>query len=177
VINEDWSYSLGALRVLYPGANYDKTKPAGSPRQRYDMSELSASLTYKVVTLEYSQAITDVLGFNASTGYTGSTKGSSYIDLSAAIPLANEYELGLHVGYQNIKPDMSFPSVSGSTNPDYVDVSVSLSKPLWKNVKGTVTLWHNFNDDLFVDLPSAKDPADTRTLDDSWITFSLSASF
>lgn len=178
VINDDWSYGVGALHVMYPGANYQKTLPVGTyPSQKYDMSEVNASVTYKWLTLEYNRTITDVLGFNQKTGYTGRTKGSSYYNLSAALPLPHEYELGLHVGYQDLKPSLAIPSVSGSTDPDYVDVSISLSKPIWENVTGTLTLWHNFNDDLFVNIPSATDPADTLTLDDSWITFALSAEF
>jgi uncharacterized protein (TIGR02001 family) len=68
----DFSYDVGVLQFLFPGANYDKITPAGSYASKsYNSTELYLSGTWQWLNLKYSRAITDVGYF----GFTTTTPG------------------------------------------------------------------------------------------------------
>ena len=82
-------YDVGGLYYFYPG-NY----PDGFIKP--NTFELYAAATWEWFTLKYSYALTKTFGFSES-------KGSSYLDLTAAYPLAEGLNLIGHVGHQKIK--------------------------------------------------------------------------
>ncbi len=89
----DISYDLGGLKYYYPG-KYDNL---GGLMSKPDTFELYGSLGWKWFTAKYSQSTGDAFGVKNS-------KGSSYLDLSAAIPLGESgFTLGLHYGKQTYK--------------------------------------------------------------------------
>ncbi|MGX9221961.1 TorF family putative porin (plasmid) [Massilia varians] len=116
-LNEHWSYGAGLITVYYPGGNWRKMAWGDRPDQRYDFTEANVSVGYKWLSAKYSRTLTDLLGFNEKTGFSGSTKGAGYVELNADIALADTgVVLGLHAGRQDFKA-----SVGGidSTSKDY----------------------------------------------------------
>ncbi|MGO4330719.1 TorF family putative porin [Cupriavidus sp. 2TAF22] len=106
----EWNYDLGVLQYYYPG-DY----PNGFTRPY--TTELYIGAGYGPVFLKYSQALTNLFGF-------ANSKYSSYIDLSANVPL-NVWDLTLnaHVGYQDVR---------NVTDASYTDWRLGLTKDLGK---------------------------------------------
>lgn len=88
-INDDFSYDVGFLRYQYPG---DYAAGINSP----NTNELYIAGTWKMLTLKYSYALSDLFGYIESDG-------SQYLDLSANFDLGAGFSLGAHVGRQDIK--------------------------------------------------------------------------
>lgn len=104
-VNDDLSYDVGYLRYQYPGSY-----PAGFVSPNTD--ELYGAVTYKMFTLKYSHAFSNLFGYTDS-------KGSGYIDASANFDVMDGLSLGLHVGHQSIKNNSDF---------SYTDYKVGLTK-------------------------------------------------
>lgn len=101
---DDWTYDLGLIRYQYPGT-YDNTGAYRNP----GTTEVYGAIGYRWLTLKYSRAISQyTFGVNES-------KGASYLDLSATVPLADTgVNLLAHVGHQR------YP---GNANPGYFTTS------------------------------------------------------
>lgn len=127
-INDDLSWTVGLLGYYYPGADWNKTQPAPVANEDYDTVEWNAGLTWKWLSLKYSRTLTDFFGANTKTGYTSGSKGSNYLDLSANIPLPQDFSLGLHYGRQDVKT-----SIVGVPNLDWHDYKFSLTKAFKDN--------------------------------------------
>jgi uncharacterized protein (TIGR02001 family) len=85
----DWTGDVGFLRYEYLGSTHQGfTNP--------DTNELYAAIGWKFVTLKYSHAISNTFG-------TADSKNSNYIDLTAAIPVADTWTLTAHAGYQKFR--------------------------------------------------------------------------
>lgn len=89
---EGLSYTTGLYGYLFPGGNYSKfaalTSVDGSKRREtYDTFELMGGLTYKWLTAKAWVTLNDYFGQNRKTGWTRNTKGSTYYELSAIVPL------------------------------------------------------------------------------------------
>lgn len=111
------SYDVGALRYQYPGS-----RPAGIANA--NTTELYGSLGWKWFTLKYSQSV------GAETFGFANSRNTSYIDLSAALPVADTgLTLGAHYGKQHYKGD-----VGGVSNDQfsYEDWKVSATYDLGK---------------------------------------------
>lgn len=94
---------VGALGYIYPSH-----KLAVSP----NTGEIYGALSYGPATLKYSHSLTNLFGFDDS-------KGSGYIDLSAAFEVAEGVTLTPHVGYQKVK---------NYKDASYTDYSLTVSK-------------------------------------------------
>lgn len=114
------SYDVGALRYEYLGNTLGKV--AGYSNA--NTTELYGALTVGMFTAKYSQAITDTFG-------NVNSKGSSYIDLSAAIDLGSGFSLTPHVGRQVIKNGPAY---------SYTDYSLTLAKDLGNGLSATAML-------------------------------------
>ena len=104
-VNDDFSYDVGLLRYQYPG---DFPDGFNSP----NTNELYVAGTYKMFTLKYSYAFSDLFGFVDSDG-------SQYIDASANFDLGKGFALGAHIGHQSIKNNSAF---------SYTDWKLGLTK-------------------------------------------------
>ena len=125
--NDDWGWTAGVYGYYYPGANANKI--AGSTvNQSYNTLEWNAGVSYKWVSFKVSTTFGDAFGASKANGYTSDTSGSTYMDLTANIPLADDLTLGLHVGQTDVKANLSAPLASGATNPDYTDYKIGLTK-------------------------------------------------
>jgi len=146
---EKLGYTVGIYGYMYPGGSWKKYRASNAanpndvltPRGgRWDTYELNAGISYDWISAKVSYTLTDWFGADKTTGWDGSTKGSTYFELNAAYPLP-WWDLTLigHVGRLNVAgkldktftPDgVNFPStsISGATNPDYTDWKIGLSK-------------------------------------------------
>jgi uncharacterized protein (TIGR02001 family) len=118
----DWTYDVGLIRYQYPGT-YNNTGAYRVP----NTTEAYGAIGYKWLTLKYSKAIsTYTFGVNES-------RGASYLDLSAQIPLGESgYNLQAHVGHQRYpgNANVGYWGASGGNNGyfSYTDYKLGLTK-------------------------------------------------
>lgn len=95
----DLGVNVGFLQFYYP----DNKRVAGGGSS--NTTELSAALTYKLLTLKHSYAVSNFFGLNATSGATGgSTRGSGYTELNFNYKLpVQDINLALHVGHQRVE--------------------------------------------------------------------------
>ncbi|WP_434517302.1 TorF family putative porin (plasmid) [Dechloromonas sp. ARDL1] len=119
---DGWTYDVGLIRYYYPG-RFDNLGAYRKP----DTTEVYGAIGYKWLTLKYSKAIsTYTFGVNES-------RGASYLDLSAQIPVGETgYNILAHVGRQNYpgKSNVGYWGASGGDNNffDYTDYKLGLAK-------------------------------------------------
>jgi uncharacterized protein (TIGR02001 family) len=147
--------SIGAqiYYYIYPNGKFvyngDKTQ-AYSKGVSYDYGEIVPTLSYKWFTAKYWYTYTkDYFGANdvsyfttASTGARNS-RGSSYIDLNANIPLDNGFNLIAHYGYQNVK---NFEDVN------WADGKIGVTKTFengWSASLLATTVWSKRTENIY----------------------------
>lgn len=101
----DLGLDVGVLRYQYPG---DRIAGQVSP----NTTEVYVAGTYKMVTVKYSHAVTNLFGFADS-------EDSTYLEANASFPIADLFNLDLHVGKQ---------SVENNGDADYTDYKVAATK-------------------------------------------------
>lgn len=173
----DVGYSTTLLHVMYPGANYKDIRYANFSSQKYDFTELGLGVTYKWLSFKYNYTLTDMMGFNETTGFTGKTRGSTYADLNLDIPLPSSFTLGLHAGRQDIKADLVNPTAGGSTNPDFTDYRISLSRLFPDNWNAMVAYTWNNNRAFYDHTVSNLDASDTCNVGAKRFSVMLSKTF
>jgi uncharacterized protein (TIGR02001 family) len=109
-ITNSLSYDLGVLRYQYPGNDLNQITGFANA----NTTEVYGQLTYQLINLKYSHAITNLFGFPDS-------KNSNYVDLFSNISLADGYTLGLHVGRQKVE---------NASHYSYTDWKIGVSKDL-----------------------------------------------
>ncbi|HKR77675.1 MAG TPA: TorF family putative porin [Rhodanobacter sp.] len=126
---QGWSWRAGLYGYLYPGGNLDHAKPRLSSRP-FNTLEANFALGWKWLTLKYNRALTDYFGADVEEGYTGSTGGTSYMQLDAALPLRGAWSLTLHAGHTHYPSSLFAPLPSGARKPDYSDYGATLKYQL-----------------------------------------------
>ncbi len=146
---EGLGYTAGVIGYFYPGGSWEKYRfsdgtnvtPSGG---RWDTYEANAGISYKWLSAKASATLGDWYGAEQNTGWTKGTKGTTYLELNAAIPTPLDgLTLIGHVGRLNVNGDLDpnrtfvngangFPtypssSTSGAISPDYTDYKVGLS--------------------------------------------------
>lgn len=122
----DIGYDLGAITYYYPG---DDVAGAVSP----DTTEVYMGLSWKMLTLKYSYAVSDYF-ISWGTLNTTKTKGSNYLELNGSYDLGNGWGLLGHIGAQKIK------NVAAS---DYTDWKLGVTKDVGF---GTLTMAYSDTD-------------------------------
>lgn len=118
----DWNYDVGAIRYYYPGT-YENLGAYRDP----NTTEMYVALGYRWITIKYSKAIsTYTFGVNES-------KGATYVDVSASIPLSDSgFTLLAHAGRANLpgNPNLGYWGISGGNNNffDYTDAKLAVTK-------------------------------------------------
>ncbi|MBM3346046.1 MAG: hypothetical protein FJY55_06055 [Betaproteobacteria bacterium] len=123
--SDNFTFDVGALKYYYPGKYENLANLFSKP----DTLEFYGSLGWKWITAKYSQSVTDTFGVKNS-------KGSNYLDISAAIPIGDSgFKLGLHYGKQTYKgssPVLAFGWGAATTLTNnvfsYSDYKASLTK-------------------------------------------------
>jgi uncharacterized protein (TIGR02001 family) len=148
---EGLGYTVGAIGYFYPGGSWKKYQLAGPEAGtsqtplggRWDTYEANFGMSYKWLSAKASMTLGDWYGAEQNTGWTSGTKGTTYLELNAAIPTpVAGLTLVAHVGHLNVagklNPLADFSdieggsgpstSISGAINPDYTDWKVGVSK-------------------------------------------------
>ncbi|MGQ9686796.1 MAG: TorF family putative porin [Thiobacillaceae bacterium] len=107
------TYDLGLIHYHYPGRlNAGATTP--------NTTEVYAGIGWSFLSLKYSYVVSDYfVGWTTSSG--GKTRGSYYVDLSAAHELGGGWGVSAHVGYQDVKDN---------DPASYTDWNLAVSKDL-----------------------------------------------
>jgi uncharacterized protein (TIGR02001 family) len=149
---EGLGYTVGAIGYFYPNGSWDKYTLSGEPGisqtpkgGRWDTYEANAGISYKWLSAKGSVTLGDWYGADRSTGWTKSTRGTTYLELNAAVPTPLDgLTLIGHVGRLNVNGNLNLGfnptnnpgdaggadpsgSFSGATSPDYTDYKVGLS--------------------------------------------------
>jgi uncharacterized protein (TIGR02001 family) len=146
---EGLGYTAGVIGYFYPNGSWEKYTlsndgTGGALRQtpkggRWDTYEANAGISYKWVSAKGSVTLGDWYGAERDTGWTKSTRGTTYLELNAAIPTPLDgLTLIGHVGRLDVNGELNpdfvtngnqLPSgsLSGSRRPDYTDYKVGLS--------------------------------------------------
>lgn len=111
----DVGYDVGVLRYLYPGSY-----PAGFVAPH--TTELYAAGSWRMFTLKYSHATTNLFGVPDS-------EGSGYLDLAANVEVGGGFALVAHVGHQRI-PSGSLHGIRIRSSDDcsYTDWKFGVAK-------------------------------------------------
>jgi uncharacterized protein (TIGR02001 family) len=146
---EGLGYTVGAIGYFYPGGNWKKYNYLGVENQtpqggRWDSYEANAGLSYKWLSAKASMFLSDWFGAEQKTGWTSGTKGTTYLELNAAIPTPIAgLTLIAHVGRLNVSGKLNTEFVSRidedlgpiqpsatteKISPDYTDWKVGVSK-------------------------------------------------
>lgn len=135
---DDWTYKFGVLRLQFPGRYVQQTPPADQPNS----TELFGYLSWKRLSVKLNYSLTDYFAAPDS-------KGSTYLDLSAAQPLDKDWTAGAHLGF---KREAGSDPATGLYNSraNYTDYKLYVAYALSSDL--TVTLaetWTNANAALY----------------------------
>ena len=108
----DFGYDVGVLYYYYPG-NFDPWTSAGNPEP--STTELYIAGSWKMLTLKYSHAVSDLFGVKDSDG-------SYYTDLTGNFDIGAGFTLGAHVGFQRVK---------NASSCSYTDWKLGVAKEYW----------------------------------------------
>ena len=131
----DWGMDIGLLQYYYPGTYENLANLVSKP----NTLEGYVAGSWKWLSLKYSHSFSDAFGVKNS-------KNSTYLDLSAAIPLGDSgFTLSLHAGKQTFKGTspiwaFGFPGGNSPSNniQSYTDYKIGLTKD-WMGMT-----WHAF---------------------------------
>ena len=171
-ISDDFGWTVGGYGYFYPGAETNTV-----PAEKFNTFEVNVGLSYKWLSAKYSHTTTDWFGANTITGYDGGTKGSGYLELNAAIPLGNDFTLGMHVGHTNVAGKLLAPLPSGATNPDYTDYKLSVSKGFSDGWNTSLAYVKSTNGRFWDRTASAMNAADLEDLGDGRLVVYAGRSF
>ena len=95
----DFGVDVGFLQFIFPGGHYTGLG------ENYQTLEASVAVSWKMLKLKYSHALTDYFGFNDRTfgAGRGDSKGSYYLDMTAAVPFGDGWSAEAHVGRQKVR--------------------------------------------------------------------------
>ena len=115
----DFGYDVGVLYYYYPG-NFDVWTSAGNPKP--STTELYIAGSWKMLTLKYSYALTDLFGVKDS-------EGSNYLDLTGNFDIGAGFMLGAHAGYQKVKNagDCSYTDWKLGVSKEFVGLNWGLN--------------------------------------------------
>jgi uncharacterized protein (TIGR02001 family) len=160
-IDSDWSWRAGIYGYVYPGANLDQ---AGLASRSLNTFEGNVALSWKQFTLKYNHALTDYFGVDTGQGYRGDSRGTSYLQLDAAIPLGNRWSLALHAGHTHYTTTLAAPLADGARDPDYADYAATLKVRISAHLSLSAAVTHATNADFYRRTSSFLDAADTRNV-------------
>lgn len=127
-ITKGLGFDVGVIGYLYPGNNSGAAgTPGAGGATDANTTEVYGALTFNVVTLKYSHATGNFLGFLNSSA-------SNYWDLSANFDVGNGFTVTPHVGRQSVKGQ------AGNAF-DYTDYSVTLGKDFGNGFSASLALY------------------------------------
>jgi uncharacterized protein (TIGR02001 family) len=161
--NDDWSWRAGLYGYVYPGGNLDQATPALRSRS-FNTLEANAALTWKWLTLKYNRSLTDYFGIDTEQGYDGDSKGTSYLQLDAAIPFNDQWSLALHAAHTDIAAKLVTPLANGTNNPSYSDFGATVKWQFATHWNASLGATYATNKDFYGNTASFTDASDTRNV-------------
>jgi len=146
---------IGALQYFYPNAEVGGVE--------YDTTEVYVGASWKWLTAKYSITTTDWFGVSAPGM---DSKGSGYIDVSAAFEIMPKLTLVVHVGNQ---------TVENFKNLDYTDYKVGLTYDLGGWILGAAYIDTDADDAFYTMATSAA--GKVKDLGEGTVVLSVSKSF
>ena len=117
----DFGIDVGGLYYYYPNSGAGGTT-------KINNGELYAGVSYKMFSAKYYHAVTKYFALGQGptlgapvTGADVNTRGSGYLDLSAAFDLGNGWGLQTHYGYQRVRNGRQL--FNATTGPIFVDAN------------------------------------------------------
>ncbi|SEJ36349.1 TorF family putative porin [Frateuria terrea] len=156
-----WSWRAGLYGYVYPGANLDA---AGLPSRSLNTDEANLALTWKQFTLKYNYALTDYFGADVGQDYRADSRGTQYLQLDAAFPLADAWSLALHAGYTDYATALAVPNGDGARNPDYPDFGATLKYQFAAHWSASLGLTRATNDRFYRHTGSFTNPGEVRNV-------------
>lgn len=160
-IGDDGSWRVGLYSYVYPNGNLDE---AGLASRSFNTTEANAALTWKWLTLKVSTSLTDYFGIDTEQGYRGDSKGTSYLELNAAIPLGAAWSVALHTGRTDVSTRLATPLANGASNPDYDDVGATLKWQFAPHGSASLGVSYADNNAFYGHTASFQNPADTKSV-------------
>ncbi|MDI9334053.1 MAG: TorF family putative porin [Cytophagales bacterium] len=121
-VAKDTTLDVGAIHYGYPGNNSGAAGTVGAGAwSNANTNEFYGALTYRIYTAKYSRSTGDFLG-------NINSKGSTYIDLSAAVDLGNGMTLTPHIGHQKVE---------NTAAANYTDYALTLAKDMGRGLSLT----------------------------------------
>ena len=117
--------TTGLYRYWYPGARYDKAA-GGGPATGYDYTEWMVGAGWRGVSVKLWTTLSNYFGFDGNSladGIDRGSRGSTYAEANWAVPLPNNFTLGLHVGHEHVRNHSAF---------SFTDYRIELSLPINK---------------------------------------------
>ena len=120
----DFGYDVGLLQYYYPGS-HDTTLYPGTVKA--DTLELYGLVSWKWLSAKYSYSLGN------KTFGVASSRGTSYLDLSANYPLTEKLSLQAHYGKQKYEGTPTGSAVSNDSAWSYQDYKLGLTYALPKD--------------------------------------------
>jgi uncharacterized protein (TIGR02001 family) len=114
-IMKDLTYDVGALVYYYPTNHLGAVPDSANA----DTAEIYGALTYSIVTVKYSHAVTNLFGF-------ANSKNSGYLEAVANVDLGNGFSVAPHIGHQRVAG--TTPGGVDNSYFSYTDYSVTGAK-------------------------------------------------
>jgi uncharacterized protein (TIGR02001 family) len=141
-VAKDVTLDVGALQYWYPSNKYNAIAGASNA----NTLEFYGAITAGLFTLKYSRAQTNLFGVSSTAA---SSKGSSYLDLSATIEIDKGLTLVPHYGSQTVKnfSDASYSDYGLTINKDVDGVvySAALVSVTSKKITGNPGEYMNYS--------------------------------
>jgi uncharacterized protein (TIGR02001 family) len=144
----DFGYDIGVLTYNYPGTGKTVT---GLQELKQDTTEVYGALSWKWLTVKYSQSTGALFGWAKNPGVlTNKTTGSGYLELNANYDLGNGWGINGHIGDQRVK---------GNDPASYSDYKVGVTKDLGFGVVGLAYSTTNAQDSCTGVVPTTANDA------------------
>lgn len=161
--------TTGLYRYWYPGARYDKAA-GGGPATGYDYTEWMVGAGWRSVSVKLWTTLSNYFGFDGNSladGIDRGSRGSTYAEANWAVPLPNNFTLGLHVGHEHVRNHSAF---------SFTDYRVELSRPINKFVTLSAALT-GADASAYAHQLSARNGTDRMTLGRRTVALKLTATY
>lgn len=125
----DFTYDVGAIRYYYPGS-FQSTY-GGAANVTANTTEVYVAGGWKIVSLKYSEAVSQNFIGWGGTANNEKTKGSAYTDLTVTYPVNETLNLIAHYGHQSVKN-----TPAGVSDWSYNDWKLGVTKDVGFGVVG-----------------------------------------
>lgn len=134
----DWTYKAGLLRLQFPGRYVPQTPPVAQP----NATETFGFLAWRGLSAKLNYAVTDSFG-------TPDSRGSWYLDLSATLPLDENWRAGAHLGRRQSR-GTDFATGQPNSRFSYTDYKLSVARAFGSGLSLTlIYTWTNANPALY----------------------------